>query len=344
MLRSDKRVWWIEPMPDVYLEGKEILEKEGIDVEIGRLQTEADKPYSEDEIIEKGKDFDAILLIAREKLTERIFANLQRLKIVVKAGVGVDNIDVEAATKYGVLVANTPVPEDYIGVAEGTVARLLAIAKKILICDKNVKENKWLSDYDKLRGTYVRGKTIGILGFGRIGSYVARLMKPWGVKVITYDPYASKEKALLLDVDIVDFDTLIRESDFLCIHAILTPETKHMINEDVLKKMKNTSYIINTARGPIIDEKALYKALKEKWIAGAALDVFENEPPTNSPILSPEISDKLILSPHVSGLSREMEKSLTLAQVNCCIKALKGEVPETTLNKDAIQKWREKFR
>ncbi|MFH7835485.1 MAG: hypothetical protein QXL51_02700, partial [Candidatus Aenigmatarchaeota archaeon] len=157
---KDKSVWWIEPMPDIYLEGKEILEKKGISVEIGRLQTEADKPYSEDEIIDKGKDFDAILLIARERLTERIFANLPRLKIVVKAGVGVDNIDIEGATKYGVIVANTPVPEDYIGVAEGTVARLLAIAKRILICDRNVKENKWLSNYDKLRGVYIRGKTI----------------------------------------------------------------------------------------------------------------------------------------------------------------------------------------
>jgi len=341
---KNKRVWWIEPMPDVYLEGKEILEKEGINVEIGRLQTEADKPYSEDEIIDKGKDFDAILLIAREKLTERIFANLPKLKIVVKAGVGVDNIDIEGATKYGVIVANTPVPEDYIGVAEGTVARLLAIAKKILICDRNVKENKWLSNYDKLRGVYIRGKTIGILGFGRIGSYVAKLMKPWGVKIIVYDPYVSKEKESLLDVNMVDFNTLIKESDFLCIHAILTPETKHMINENVLKKMKNNAYIINTARGAIIDEKALAKALKEGWIAGAALDVFEKEPPINSPLLSPEIYDKLILSPHVSGLTPEMERALTLAQVNCCIKALKGQVPETTLNPQAIRKWKEKFK
>jgi D-3-phosphoglycerate dehydrogenase len=343
-LKNGKRVWWIEPMPDAYLEGKEVLEREGIKVEIGRLQTEADKPYSEYEIIEKGKDFDAILLIARERLTERVFANLQRLKVVVKAGVGVDNIDVKAATKYGILVANTPIPEDYVGVAEGTVARLLAVAKKILICDKNVKENKWLSDYDKLRGTYIRGKTVGILGFGRIGSYVARLMKPFGVKLIAYDPYVSKEKAFLLDVEMVDFDTLIKESDFLCIHSVLTQETKHMINEDVLKKMKSTAYIINTARGAIIDENALYKALKENWIAGAALDVFEREPPTNSPILSLDISDKLILSPHVSGLSKEMERGLTLAQVNCCIKALRGEVPETTLNLEAVQKWREKFK
>ncbi|MEM2928341.1 MAG: NAD(P)-dependent oxidoreductase, partial [Nitrososphaerota archaeon] len=234
--------------------------------------------------------------------------------------------------------------EDYIGVAEGTVARLLAIAKRILICDRNVKENKWLSNYDKLRGVYIRGKTIGILGFGRIGSYVAKLMKPWGVKIIVYDPYVSREKELLLDVNMVDFDTLIRESDFLCIHTILTPETKHMINEEILKKMKNNAYIINTARGPIIDENALAKALKEGWIAGAALDVFEKEPPINSPLLSPEIYDKLVFSPHVSGLTPEMERALTLAQVNCCIKALRGQVPETTLNPQAIIKWREKFK
>ncbi len=337
------KVWWIEPLPEVCKEGIHILEENNCEVIMGRLQTEADKPYSEEEIVEQGKDVDAILLIAREKITSRVFDNLKNLKVVVKAGIGVDNIDVRAATRNGVLVVNTPIPADYIGVAEGTVARLLGLAKKLMVCDENVKENVWLKAYDRLRGVYIRGKTIGILGLGRIGSYVARLMKPWGVRIIAYDPYVQMERAELLDVELVDFDTLLRESDFLSIHAILTPETRHMINEEALKKMKKTSYIINTARGSIIDENALYKALREKWIAGAALDVFEKEPPTGSPLLSPQMFDKLLLSPHVSGLSSEMEKGLTSAQVDLCIKALRGEPPKSTLNLDAINKWREKM-
>ncbi|MFQ6095619.1 MAG: hydroxyacid dehydrogenase, partial [Candidatus Bathyarchaeia archaeon] len=308
-------------------------------------QTEAEKPYSEDEIIEGGKDMDALLVIARERITSKVFKELKRMRIVVKAGIGVDNIDVEAATRFGVLVANTPVPADYVGVAEGAVARILALAKRLQICDKSVKEGTWLRKYDKLRGTCIRGKTLGIIGLGRIGSYAARLMKPWGVKIIAYDPYVPKEKAVLLDVELVDLDTLLRESDFVSVHAVLTPETRHIIDEDSLRKMKRTSYIINTARGPIIDEEALYKALSEGWIAGAALDVFEKEPiPLESLLLKPEIADKIILSPHVAGLNPEMERGLTLAQVDCCLKALRGEPPESTVNPEAIPEWKRRFK
>lgn len=331
-------------MPNVWREGKDLLEKNGCKVIMGRLQTEADKPYSEKDIIEQAEDIDALLLIAREKITSRIFEGLKKLKVVVKAGIGVDNIDVQAATANGVLIVNTPVPADYVGVAEGTVARLLALAKKLSICDKNVKRNVWLKDYEELRGVYLKGKTIGIIGLGRIGSFVAKLMKPWGVRIIAYDPYVKKEKGELIDVDLVDLNTLLRGSDFITIHATLTQETRHIINEKTLKNMKETAYLINTARGPIVDENALYTALKERWIAGAALDVFEKEPPKQSPLLSAEISDRILLSPHVSGLSGEMEKELTLAQAKCCIEALRGDVPDSALNLDAIGKWKEKLK
>lgn len=337
------KVWWIEPMPGAWEEGKDLLEKNNCLVIMGRPQTDAAKPYSEADLIEGGKDVDAILLIAREKITSKVIDMLVNLKVVVKAGIGVDNIDVEAATRVGVLVVNTPVPADYVGVAEGTVARLLALAKKLMDCDRSVKGNMWLDDYVALKGMYVNGKTLGILGFGRIGSYVARLMKPWGVRVIAHDPYVREEKAVLLDAELVDFDILLRESDFLSVNATLTPETRHILNEGAFRKMKSTAYVINTARGPIIDAGALYRALKAGWIAGAALDVFEAEPPEGSPLLDPEISDKLLLSPHVSGLSTEMERGLTLAQVNCCISALRGEPPGSTLNRNAIDAWRKRY-
>jgi len=339
------KVWWLEPMADAWNEGKRILEDNGCKVILGRLQTEGDKPYSEDEIIEGGRDVDALLVIARERITATIFRELKRLRIVVKAGIGVDNIDVEAATKFGVLVANTPVPADYIGVAEGAMARILALAKRLHVCDRNVRKGAWMGEYEGLKGTYMRGKTLGLIGLGRIGSHVATFMKPWGMRVLAYDPYVPEEKAVLLDAELVDLDTLLKESDFISVHAVLTSETRHMIDEKALKKMKKTAYVVNTARGPIIDEEALYKALREKWIAGAALDVFEKEPiPPTSPLLRPEVSHKLVLSPHVSGLSAEMERGLTLAQVECCHKALRGEPPKSTLNPEAVSKWKKRFK
>jgi D-3-phosphoglycerate dehydrogenase len=337
------KVWWSEYYPDAWKEGKVILDKNRCEVIMGRPTTEARSPYSEDEILDICRDVDAILLIARERMTSRIFESLENLRVVVRCGVGVDNVDVKAATRNGVLVANTPVPEDYIGVAEGTVARILSLAKKIVECDRNVKENLWLKNYNEMRGTYLKGKTIAILGFGRIGSTVAKLMKPWGVRVISFDPYVQSEKLELLDVEPVDFDALLKESDFLSIHSVLTDETRHMIDERALRKMKKTAYVINTARGPIIEEKALYKALRGGWIAGAALDVFEKEPPVESPILSPEISHKLLLSPHVAGLSREMERALTFFQVDCCLSALNGIPPTSTLNPEVSERWGEKF-
>jgi D-3-phosphoglycerate dehydrogenase len=338
------KVWWIEPMPQVWREGKEMLERNKCEVIMGRPQTEADKPYSEDEIIEGGKGIDAILLIARERITSRVLDGLRDLRIVVKAGIGVDNIDVQAATRNGILVANTPVPADYMGVAEGTVARLLALAKRLAACDRAVKEKKWLGEYEGVKGVYMRGKTVGILGLGRIGSYIARLMKPWGVRVIAHDPYVLEERAELLDVELVDMNALLRGADFLSVNAILSPETRHIIDEGALRKMKRTAFIINTARGPIIEEGALHRALKEGWIAGAALDVFSEEPPRASPLLDPEIADRLILSPHVSGLSEEMERGLTMAQVRCCMVAMQGEPPNSTLNREAVEKWRKRFR
>ncbi|MEM2875473.1 MAG: phosphoglycerate dehydrogenase [Candidatus Bathyarchaeia archaeon] len=272
------KVWWIEPLDRTWQVGKKMLEENGCEVFLGRFHSEAGKPYSEEEIIELGKDVNAILLIAREKITAKVLEELPKLSVIVKAGVGVDNIDVEAATRFGILVANTPVPADYIGVAEGAVARILALAKRLSACDRSVKQGLWLRNYDDVRGVYLRGKTLGIVGLGRIGSYVAKVMSSFGVKVLAYDPYVSKDKALLVDASLVDLDTLLSESDFVTLHAVLTPETKKMIGASQLRMMKKSAYLINTARGALVDEQALYKALREGWIAGAALDVFEEEP------------------------------------------------------------------
>jgi len=181
--------------------------------------------------------------------------------------------------------------------------------------------------------------TVGLLGFGRIGSYVAKLLKPWRLRIIAHDPYVTSDRATLSDVELVDFETLLLESDFLSIHPVLTSETFHMINETALGKMKNTACIINTARGAIIDEKALCKMLKEGKIAAAALDVFEEEPPTGD-ILSKELAEKVLLSPHTSALSEETERETIISMANSCVVALMGQPPETTLNPDVLPKWK----
>jgi len=337
------KVWWIEPLDITWQKGRGMLEEAGCEVMLGRFHSEALKPYSEKEILDLSENVNAILLIAREKITAKIIKGLPKLSVIVKGGVGVDNIDVEAATEAGVLIANTPVPADYIGVAEGTVARILALAKRLGACDRSVKQNLWLKDYNAVEGVYLKGKTIGIIGLGRIGSYVAKVMAAFGVRVLAFDPYVPKDKAMLLDAKLVDLDTLLRESDFVTLHAIVTPETRKMVGASQLRIMKKEAYLINTARGALIDEDALCTALREGWIAGAALDVFDPEPPNpDSPVLSPELADKLVLSPHVAGQTPEMENGLTVAQVGYCLKALRGEPPESTVNPTAITKWRQR--
>jgi D-3-phosphoglycerate dehydrogenase / 2-oxoglutarate reductase len=333
------KVLWVEHIQSYSMEGKSILERNGCEVILAPPNKGA---YSESEIIEQGSDADAILL-AGTKITPNVLENLKKLKVIIKSGVGVDNIDIPAATKNGVLVANTIDAADYIGVAEGNVARLLAVAKKLLPSDQNVKAGVWRADRNKIKGVYLKsGLTVGVLGLGRVGSYVVRLLKPWNLRIIAYDPYIKAQDAEFLDVPRVDFDTLLKESDFLSINTVLTAETRHMLNEDALRKMKKTAYIINTARGAIINEVALCKALREGWIAGAALDVFEKEP-VEGPILSPDLADKLLLSPHTSGVSDEMEKGMVMAMVEQCIEASKGKPPQFTLNPEATASWKQKF-
>ncbi|MEM2094366.1 MAG: hydroxyacid dehydrogenase [Candidatus Bathyarchaeia archaeon] len=334
-----RRIWHINPMKDVWNEGIRRLKESGCEIFSGS----AGKSYSEEDIIEIAREVDAII-VASTQITGKVIRELENLRIIVGTGVGVDNIDVETATSQGVLVANTPVPEDYIGVAEGTVARILALAKRLHICDREVRQRRWQNSYDALKSVYMRGKTLGIIGLGRIGSQVAKLMSHWEMRILSYDPYVSKDKAILLGVEMVDLDRLLKESDFITVHTVLVPSTRKLIDEDAFRKMKKTAFLINTARGAVVDEEALYKALNEGWIAGAALDVFSTEPiPEGSCLLKPELAEKLILSPHVAGLSPEMERSIVTAQVDCCLKAFRGVPPEFTVNRTAIPRWKERF-
>lgn len=318
---------------------QKMLEDSGCRVTRGHFVTEA-KHHSEQELIELVRDKNGLMVSSWEKITRKVMEAGPNLVTVAKFGIGVEKIDVDAATDIGILVSNTPVIENYLGVAESAVTRILVMAKRLKQSEQSLRRGEWKS----AMSSYVKGKTVGIIGLGRIGSRVAKLLQPWGVRLLATDPYIPKEKADLLNVELLDLQTLLSQSDYVTIHCVATPETERMIGEKELRSMKKTAHLINTARGVIMDEMAVYRAVKEGWIAGAALDVFEPEPLSlESPLLSPEVSDQIWLTPHVSAATPEARDSMTMAQVKNCINALKGHVPEYVVNPEVLPKWRQRY-
>jgi len=296
-----------------------------------------------EELIELGKGADAFMGVQSKKvrIDEEILKCAPNLRIIAKYTVGVDDVDLDAATRRGVLVTNAPLETTIVGVAENTLALMLSLLKKIPLRDKLTRRGVWRPR--EVKGTYVRGITVGFIGFGRIAREVNRILEPWHVKRIAYDPYVPEEIFRQANVEPVNLDVLLRESDVVLVLAALTPETYHMIGERELRMMKKTAYLVNTARGAIIDENALIRALKEGVIAGAALDVFEHEPLSmENPLVELE---NVILSPHCSdfneGVGVEVE-GVKLATENV-LKALRGEIPVNIVNPEALPKWIEKF-
>lgn len=293
------------------------------------------KNASEENLIEEIKDVD-VLMVVYARITERIIDSAKKLKGIVRYGIGVDNINIEAATKRRILVANVP---DYcIGtVADHTFALLLSLNRKITIADRIVKSGNWGSwtnPSPMLRGFDLEGKILGLVGIGRIGGAVAKRAKGFGMKVIAYDPYVTKEMADAQGIELVDLTTLLKNADFVSIHAPLTQETRGMIGERELRMMKKTAYLINTARGAIIQEKALYKALTEKWIAGAGLDVYENEPPDpNNPLLKLK---NVIVTPHIAYYTEEAIRRLAVSAAEEAVRILQGQLPKNWVNKNAL--------
>jgi D-3-phosphoglycerate dehydrogenase len=198
------------------------------------------------------------------------------------------------------------------------------------LADKIIRDGtylgRWASPSDELKGFDLEGKVLGLVGLGRIGKAVANRAKGFGMKVVAYDPYIDKKVAEELGIELIDLDTLLKESDFVSIHAPLLPETRGIISEKQLKLMKRTAYLINVARGPLVDEKALYKALKEHWIAGAGLDVYEKEPPeVNNPIFT---LDNVVLTHHIAWYTEESRQRLEMSAVDEAVRILTGKMPK----------------
>ena len=292
-------------------------------------------------LLEEAKRSDALVTL----LTDRIDCNLleqaqPRLRIVAQYAVGYDNIDVECATRLGVYVTNTPgVLTD--ATADLTWALILAVTRRILEADRFVRSGEWYKTGTgwhpmMLLGFQVSGATIGIIGMGRIGRAVARRAKGFGMRILYYDKRRLPEDLEReLGAEYVDLETLLRESDIVTLHTPLTPETYHMIGERELRMMKRTAYLINTSRGKVIDTDALVKALREGWIAGAGLDVFEEEPlPPDHPLTKLE---NVVLTPHIGSATWKTRTRMADIVAENLIAFYRGEVPPTLVNKDVVK-------
>jgi D-3-phosphoglycerate dehydrogenase len=279
-----------------------------------------------EELVDSIADYDAIVVRSRTKVTREVIEASKKMKIIARAGVGVDNVDVGAATEKGIMVVNAP-ESTSITVAEHTMGVLLSLARKISIADKSVKEGKW--EKNKFMGSELSGKTLGIIGMGRIGSQVATRCQAFNMEVLVNDPYITEDVAAKLGAKIVDRETLFREADVISIHVPLTPETKHSIAQEQFQQMKENACIINCARGGIINEEDLYQALKNDEIGGAGLDVFEKEPPVGSPLLE---LDNLVATPHIGASTREAQRDAAIIVAKEIKKVLTGESPKNVLN------------
>lgn len=249
-------------------------------------------------------DADALVVRSATKVTAELLDKAPQLRVVGRAGVGVDNIDLEEATRRGVLVMSTP-GGNAVSVAEHTFALLLALARQVPRLDAAIREGRW--EKSSAAGTELRGKTLGLIGLGRIGSEVAVRAEAFDMRVLGYDPYISEAAAREVQVELVPLERLLAESDFVSLHTALSPATQNLINANTLAQMKKSARLINAARGELIDEAALADALKSGRLAGAAVDVFVEEPPKTSPLVG---LPNVIATPHVAGSTAEAQEEV----------------------------------
>jgi len=283
------------------------IDQVGIDILSQVAQVDIKTGLPPEELVRIIPEYDALMIRSGTRVTQAIIDAGTQLKIIGRAGVGVDNVDVPAATKRGIVVVNSP-EGNTIAAAEHAIAMMLSLSRHIPDANQSVKSGKW--DRKSFTGTEVYKKTLGVVGLGKIGSHVAAVAKAMGMKLIAYDPFISVERADQMGCRLVELDLLFQEADYITLHLPKTPETTHLINRESLAKMKPTTKIINCARGGIIDEAALAEAIASGKIGGAALDVFENEPLGESPLLA--IGQNLVLTPHLGASTAE-------AQVNVAI-------------------------
>jgi len=273
------------------------------------------------ELVSSVSDYDVIIVRSRTKVTKEVVDAAASAKIIARVGVGLDNVDVKAAEAKKIKVINAPEAAS-IAVAELAIGLMISLARSIPRADAESKRGNWIKK--ELMGTQLSGKYLGIVGVGNIGRNIGRMAKAIRMNLIGYDPYPiSREYITETGMIVTDLNTLLESADFVTCHVPATPETKHMLNAERFAKMKPTAYLINTSRGEIIDENSLYDALKDGKIAGAALDVFEVEPPTNKQLLS---LPNLVCTPHIGAQTREAQELASVVIAEKVIQILRGVI------------------
>ncbi|MDO8475602.1 MAG: D-glycerate dehydrogenase [Candidatus Rokubacteria bacterium] len=295
---------------------------------------EADKPLGRTELIARLKGRQGLVCLITDVIDAPLLAACPDLKVVANVAVGFNNIDVAEATKRGVVITNTP---DVLTetTADFAWTLLMATARRVVEADRYVREGKFTQwEFMLLLGGDIHGKTLGIIGFGRIGRAMARRARGFDMRVlyqdaVAADPATERE----LRATRTDTATLLRESDFVTLHTPLLPETQHLINAQSLRTMKKTAYLVNASRGPVVDEAALAQALKEGWIAGAGIDVFEEEPKVHPGLMG---LPNVVLSPHIASASSDTRLQMANLAVDNCLAVLEGSTPPTPVNPEAL--------
>lgn len=283
--------------------------------------------HDKDELLNVIQDYDALIVRGKTKVTREIIEKGEKLKVIGRAGIGVDNIDVSCATKRKIPVVNAP-RSSTISVVELTIGHMISLARHLPYADKSMKAGMW--EKKKLMGIELFGKTLGLVGCGRIGGEVAKRADALGMKVVAYDPYLPQEVQDKICARFITLEDVLSISDFVSIHAMLTDETRGMIGREQFEMMKDTAYVVNCARGPIIDETALVEALEQGKIRGAALDVFEKEPPEGSPLLS---APNVAFTPHLGASTVEGQIKAGTTTAEQVDKVLAGEKPDFVVNR-----------
>lgn len=306
-----------------------VLSDAGFEVDISIY----DRPLTEEELLERSQGKDALLTL----LTDKIDADFMdavgpNLKVVSNYAVGFDNIDIDAASKRGIVVTNTPSEEVNEAVAEHTWALILSLTRRIVEADESIRRGGYKGwEPHIFIGKGLKGKTLGIVGLGRIGTMVAKRATGFEMNIIYNKRTPDLEAEQKYNLKFADFDTLLSQSDFVSLHVPLTEETRRMIRQETLAKMKNGAFLINTARGPVVDEHDLVDAIRSGKLGGAGLDVYENEPNINPELLGME---NVILTPHIASSTWEAREKMGKQAIAAIIETLSGRMPENIVNKE----------
>ncbi len=299
---------------------------EGIDLLQKSLPVDIKRGLSPDELVDTIGEYDALVVRSETKVTEPVIEAGRNLKVVARAGIGVDNIDLDAATRAGIAVVNAPVGNT-VAAAEHTMALMLALARNVPQAYASMKDGQW--QRSAFMGIEVRNKTLGIIGLGRVGSEVARRASSFGMRLIAYDPFVAPDFASRLGVTTMPLEELLPQADFITLHTPLTAGTTKLISKPQLLMMKPGARLINVARGELIDEDDLLEALENEQLAGAALDVFTNEPPGDIPLLK---HPRLMATPHLGASTQEAQREVAIEAAEQVIAVLNGQPARNTVN------------